>query len=119
MFHPGGNLKLQLLSAIGSAVLLTSGVALASAPVIGIASSQSGVTLDNAKVSGNATIFDGSTVQTDGYSRIHLNNGTRLDLGAGSRATVYSNRLSLERGTSETQGANFEVTANTLKIRSE
>lgn len=112
-------MKLHFLSAVGSAVLLTSGVALASAPVIGIASSQSGVTLDNAKVSGNATIFDGSTVQTDGYSRIHLNNGTRLDLGAGSKATVYSNRMSLERGSSETQGTNFEVSANTLKIRSE
>ncbi|HXJ44796.1 MAG TPA: hypothetical protein VNH18_36250 [Bryobacteraceae bacterium] len=110
-------MKLQILSAVSSAVLLTSGLALASSPVIGIASSQGGVTLDNSKVSGNASIFDGSTVQTDSYSRIHMNNGTRLDLGAGSKATVYSNRVSLERGVSEVQSTNgFEVNANSLKI---
>ena len=111
-------MKLQIISAMGSAVLLTAGLASASAPVIGIASSQTGVTLDNAKVSGNASVFDGSTLQTEGYSRIHLNNGTRLDLSAGSRATVYSNHISLERGMGEIQNAGgFEVDTKTLKIR--
>jgi len=103
---------------VGSAVLVTAGLASASAPVIGIASSQGGVTLDNAKVSGNASVFDGSTLQTEGYSRIHLNNGTRLDLAAGSRATVYSNHVSLDVGMSEIQNAaGFEVDAKTLRIR--
>jgi hypothetical protein len=93
--------------------------AAASAPVIGIESSQSAVTLDNSRVLGNATVFDGSTVQTEGYSRIHLNNGTRLDLGADSRAQVFANRVSLERGTSEIQSAGgFELDARMVIVKS-
>jgi len=76
------------------------------------------VTLDNAKVSGNASVFDGSTLQTEGFSRIHMNNGTRLDLAAGSRATVFANHVSLEKGMSEVQSSSgFEVDTRTLMIR--
>lgn len=111
-------MRLHILSTVGSALLASAAVVSASAPVIGIASSQGGVTLDNAKVSGNASVFDGSTLQTDGFSRIHMNNGTRLDLAAGSRATIFSNHVSLEKGMSEVQSSSgFEVDTRTLMIR--
>jgi len=111
-------LRLHILSTVGSALLTSAAVLSASAPVIGIASSQGGVTLDNAKVSGNASVFDGSTLQTEGFSRIHMNNGTRLDLAAGSRATVFANHVSLENGMSEVQSSSgFEVDTRTLMIR--
>jgi hypothetical protein len=92
--------------------------AAASTVVIGMASSQNNLTLDNSRVSGNATLFDGSTVEASGYSRIQLKNGTRIDLGAGSQAKIFANHASLDRGMSEIQSTSgFEVGANTLKIR--
>jgi hypothetical protein len=97
----------------GSASLVS-----AAAPAIGMASAQSGATLDNAKVSGNATILEGSSFQSTGYSRIHLNNGSRLDLAAGSSAKVFANRVSLEQGMSEVQSSTgFEIDARTLRIQ--
>ncbi len=99
-------------------LLSVGGVAVASAPVIGVAFAQNGITLDNSRVSGDATLFAGSTVQSDGYSRIKLNNGTRLDLAAGSRAQVFGNSETLESGMSEVQSSSgFEIQARTLKIQ--
>ena len=104
---------LSILFLVGTASLAS-----ASAPVIGMASAQSGATLDNAKVSGNATIFEGSTLQSSGYSRIHLNNGARVDLSAGSKAQLFSNRVALEQGMSEIQSSTgYEIDAKTLRIQ--
>jgi hypothetical protein len=89
----------------------------ASSPVIGMASVQSGVILDNSRVSGTATLFEGSKIQAQGYSRLHLNNGTRLDLAAGTQAQVFANHASLEAGTGEIEGSGYEVDARTLRIR--
>jgi hypothetical protein len=105
--------SLSLLFVVGSA-----SIAAAATPVIGMASAQSGALLDNTKVSGNATVFEGSTLQSSGYSRVHLSNGSRLDLAAGSRAQVFANHVSLEQGMSEVQSpTGFEIDARTLKIQ--
>lgn len=105
--------SLSLLLVVGSA-----SVAAAATPVIGMASAQNGATLDDAKVSGNATVFEGSTLQSSGYSRVHLNNGSRLDLAAGSKAQVFANSITLEKGMSEVQSSTgFEIDARTLKIQ--
>jgi hypothetical protein len=86
-------------------------------PVIGMALAQGGARVDNAKVFGSATLFDGTRFQADGYSRLELKNGTRLDLGAGSRAQVFANRVALESGLTEVQSpSGFEIEARTLKI---
>jgi hypothetical protein len=91
---------------------------MASDPIIGMASAQSGITLDNSRVSGTATLFEGSKITADGYSRLHLNNGTRLDLAAGSQAQVFANHASLESGAGEIEGASgYEIDARTLKIQ--
>lgn len=93
-------------------------ILMASAPIIGMTSSQNGVTLDNSKVAGTATLFDGSTIQTEGYSRIHLNNGTRLDFGAGAKAQVFATHAALSAGMTEMQSpSGFEVDTNVVKIR--
>jgi hypothetical protein len=105
--------KVLLPLAAGTALL-----AATSTTVIGMASSQNNLTLDNSRVSGNATLFDGSVVEAGGYSRLQLKNGTRIDLSAGSQAKIFANRASLDRGMSEIQsGSGFEIDANTLKIR--
>ena len=85
--------------------------------VIGMALAQGGARVDNAKVLGSATLFDGTSFQADGYSRLELKNGTRLDLGAGSRAQIFANRVALESGISEVQsGSGFQIEARSLKI---
>lgn len=91
-----------------------------SAPVIGMASSQNSLalTLDHARVSGNATLFDGSSVEANGFVRVQLNNGSRLDFAADSKGKVFSNHVSLESGMSEVQsGTGFEIDAQFLKVR--
>jgi hypothetical protein len=86
-------------------------------PVIGMALAQGGARVDNAKIFGSATLFDGANFQADGYSRLEMKNGTRLDLGAGSRAQVFANRVALESGLTEVQSTSgFEIEARTLKI---
>lgn len=104
----------------GISIAISAGAAaflMASAPIIGMTSAQNGVTLDNAKVAGTATIFDGSTVQSEGFSRIHLNNGTRLDFAAGSKAQLFATHATLSAGMTELQSANFEVDAKFVKVR--
>jgi hypothetical protein len=119
-------LKLTNLSAAALSFLLTLGTGAsavaggpaAGASVIGMTSGQSGVVLDNSKVGSSATLFDGSTVQTTSYSRIHLNDGTRLDFAADSKAQVFATRATLEIGTTELQSASgYEIDTQALKIR--
>ncbi len=73
--------------------------------------------VNDADVAGNATLFDGSTIQTKGYSRIELNDGARLGLGAGSSVRVFANHLSLQSGAAEVQSkSKFEIDAGAVKI---
>jgi len=102
---------------MGTGTSAVAAAPVAGASVIGMTSGQSGVVLDNSKVGSNATLFDGSTVQTTSYSRIHLNDGTRLDFGADSKAQVFARRATLETGTTEVQSASgYEIDTQMLKI---
>jgi hypothetical protein len=110
----------QSASLVASVLIVagTSPLLMASAPIIGLASAQSGITLDDSKVSGTATLFEGSKIMADGYSRLHLNNGTRLDLAAGSHAQIFASHVSLESGQGEFEGASgYEIDARSLKIQ--
>jgi hypothetical protein len=103
------------LSLMTAAVAATT--ALASSVVVGMTSSQSGVFIDDAAVGGNATLFDGSRVQTTGFSRLQMSNGASLGLGAGSKVQVFTNRVSLESGAAEVQSSSsFAIEARSLKI---
>ncbi|MDQ6708589.1 MAG: hypothetical protein M3Z85_21730, partial [Acidobacteriota bacterium] len=58
----------------------------AAAPSIGLAIANGSFTLDRQSVPGNATVFDGNTIETSGNaSRITLGGGTRVQLGESSR----------------------------------
>jgi hypothetical protein len=89
--------------------------------VIGMVSSgsgQAGILIDGARVSGNATLFEGSAIAAYGYSRVELKSGTRLDLSEGSRVRVFADRLLLEGGVSEVQSSSpYSIEARTLKIQ--
>jgi hypothetical protein len=97
----------------------TLAVGLASSGVmIGVAIAKGSFRVDNARVSGNSTIFDGASVQTEeSSSRINLHNGTRMALGPDSRAKVMAARLLLEKGLGELQASSeYRIEARTLRI---
>jgi hypothetical protein len=86
--------------------------------MISAGSGQSGITIDGARASGNATVFDGSVISASSYSRMQLNSGARVDLGTGSEARVFSNHMALESGMSEVQSASgYSIDARYLRIQ--
>src|ERR1019366_2409535 len=94
---------MRRIAIVATAAFLTVvgvGSVFAEGRVIGMTSAES-VTLDNSKVSGSATVFDGSTIKTVNFSRIQLQSGTRVGLGAGSSAQVFDNHVSLNNGMTE------------------
>jgi hypothetical protein len=104
--------KSFLASALFSSVTLLS----AATPGIGVVLSSGSVTVDNSVVAGNATVFDGNTIQTGATSsRVQLNNGKLAQLGADSTARVYSDHMILEKGFGQAFGS-YNVEANTLRI---
>jgi len=111
------------ISVVIAGLLMTGALTLGAAttPMIGMVSSdpgQAGVLIDGARVSSNATLFEGSQVSSTGYSRVQLTSGTRVNLGANSVMRVYANHASLEGGTSELQGgSSYAIDARSLKIQ--
>jgi len=93
--------------------------AFAASPSIGIITASGHFTLDRSQVWGNSTLFDGATVETDAASSdLALRNGVRIQLGSASRATVYDQRVLIERGVGQvTAPQSYEVDAAGLKIR--
>jgi len=105
-----------VISGLATAFALT--LSAAPSPMIGMVSTgQAGISVDGARVSGNATLFDGSVVSSSGHSRLELSSGARVDLDNGSVVRVFANHVSLEGGSSEVQSpSHFAVDARTLRI---
>lgn len=89
------------------------------APVIGTVTAKGSFRLDNASVVGNATLFEGATIETkNAESQMELSSGARIALGAESKARFYSDHMILEkgRGTLEkAQGFRFEAQGLTIQ----
>jgi hypothetical protein len=96
-------------------------VAMAAAPVIGVATARGSFRLDNAAVTGNGTVFEGSVIETGRASgELQLSSGTTMQLGLETRGQVYRDRLVLQKGISEIRNAgSFGVEASTLRIVAE
>jgi len=78
---------------------LISALAVAAAPAIGIVTASGHFTLDRSQVWGNATVFEGSVVETrSASSEIALRNGAKLQLAKDSRARILSDRVVIEKG---------------------
>jgi hypothetical protein len=81
--------------------LLFSVVGLA-APAIGVVTASGHFNVEGSQVWGNATLFDGTTIETiSASSELALRNGVKVQLAAGSRARIWQNRLILEKGTAQ------------------
>jgi hypothetical protein len=89
---------------------LLSAVAVA-APAIGIVTASGHFNVEGSQVWGNATLFEGATIETGAASsELALRNGVKVQLGAESRARVWQNRMVLEKGAAQLAApGSFEV----------
>ncbi len=111
-------MQLKSFFAIVMAMQLSQGFAAPSA--IGIASAKGNFRIDNAAISGNGTLFDGVTVETQRSSgQLDMTSGAQLQLGVNSRGKVFADRLVLEQGQSQFRSGKdgkFGLEARTLHI---
>jgi hypothetical protein len=100
--------------------VIISAVAIAATPAIGIVTASGHFTLDKSQVWGNATVFEGSVIETgSASSEIALRNGAKLQLAKDSRARILSDRVVIEKGVGQVSAPEtFEVNAANLRIHS-
>lgn len=110
---------LRLLLALAMSLHL--GVVRAASPAIGTAFAKGSFRLDSSTVNGNATLFEGSTIETSAVpSSLQLNTGARVSLGAASRGRLFGDRMVLEKGTLDLENAaGFKLVALGLTIQPE
>src|SRR3954471_24630923 len=115
----GGPMVNRLVQMTISAILAGNFAAFpAAAPIIGVVSASGGFSMNSASVKDNATVLEGSTIETGKTSSVlHLIGGTRVELGLLSRGRVYRDRLMLEKGVADVKGSSpFRVEALSLRI---
>ena len=85
---------------------------------IGVATAKGSFLLDRSAVQGNATLFEGTVVETTATpSLVRLQDGPRMQLGSTSRGKVYGDRLVLEKGEGQLEGAlGYRIEARELRI---
>jgi hypothetical protein len=103
--------------------VLAVGPGVAASPVIGIVMSKGTFRVDNATVVGNATLFDGATIETHGTgSSMDLSTGAKVSLASESKGRFFGDRMILERGEGQLDQAlgravGFRLEARGLTIR--
>jgi hypothetical protein len=112
------NLK-TLQSTLALALSLHLGLLSAAAPAIGTILTKGAFRVDNASVIGNATLFEGSVLETAlAPSSVQLNTGARVSLAADSRGRLFGDRLVLEKGATDLENSTgFHLVALGLTIR--
>ncbi len=102
------------------AALLSANVAIlpAATPVIGVAQSNGSIMIDNARTAGNATIFEGNTIETGkASSRLQYKDGSSVLMASDSRGKIYSDRLVLEKGSTQFSSPNhYQVEAQQIRV---
>lgn len=89
----------------------------AASPSIGMVVAPGSFQIDHARVSGDATLFEGTVVQT-GHTAgdLQLNTGIRMRLASDSQGRVFRDHLVLERGAGQLNGGGYRIEARTLRI---
>jgi hypothetical protein len=103
---------------VAAIVMCMMSYAAAGTVAIGTASSRGDMRVDSYTVNGDATLFDGSVVETGQVTAdLHLNKGTEVTLATGSRGTLYTDRMVLQQGQTELTSSNsFKIEANGLRV---
>jgi hypothetical protein len=99
-------------------ILSTFSYAAAGTTAIGTVSARGDMRVDGYRVNGDATLFDGTVVETGQASAASLlDKGVEIKLAQDSRGTFYRDRLVLQQGISEwTPSGSFVIEANGLRV---
>jgi hypothetical protein len=108
------NTRLLALAVVFCAVSSAS----AGTTAIGTASVRGDMRVDGYRISGDATLFDGTVVQTGQASAdLRLTKGVEIKLATDSRGTLYRDHIVLQQGSSEwTPSSSFSLEANGLSV---
>jgi hypothetical protein len=85
---------------------------------IGTANTRGEMRVDNYMVKGNATLFDGSVVETGQTTAdLRLDKGTEITMSTSSQGALYRNHLVLQQGESElATSSSFQIEADGLRV---
>jgi hypothetical protein len=85
---------------------------------IGTASARGDLRVNNYAVKGNATLFNGSVVETgQATADLRLNKGTEITMSTSSQGTLYRDHLVLQRGESQVaSNSSFQLEAKGLHV---
>lgn len=110
--------KLQVVVVLACMMSYMMSYATAGTVAIGTASARGDMRVDSYMVKGNATLFDGSMIETgQATADLRLDKGTEIMMATSSRATLHRDRLVLERGQSElAANSTFQLDANGLHV---
>lgn len=85
---------------------------------IGTASARGDLRVNDYQIKGNATLFDGSVVETGQASAdLRMSKGTEITLSSSSRGTLYSDHLVLQQGqTQVAPSKSFQLQVNGMSV---
>jgi hypothetical protein len=99
-------------------VSLQSAAPLPNAPGIGMVTGSAAFVVNGTQVTGNATLFDGSTVKAGPTgSRLKLATGGSLQLNANSQVKTYAARLVLENGWGDFRGSSEIMEGHGMTVK--
>jgi len=87
----------------------------AATPTIGVAISDGSIRINEARTAGNASVFNGTKLETDRPAQVRLNAGGSLQFGNASKAQLFSDHIDLQAGSARFSG--LSATANGLSVR--
>jgi len=92
------------------------GMAVAATPAIGVALSEGTIVVNDAQTPGNATVFNGTTLQTQRTSsQVRLKDGAQVRFDLDSRGTLFSDHVDLQLGSAKI--SDYSANANGLSVR--
>jgi len=105
-------IKIVLVPVMGMSLLA------AELPYIGVVNAEGSFWADSAGVSNHATLFNGSTIQTEAVpASVQLKGGARLVLDAQSSARIYADHTLLEKGRAQLDaGETYDIEARSLRV---
>jgi len=92
------------------------GMAAAATPAIGVALSEGTIVVNDSQTPGNATVFNGTTLQTQrASSQVRLKDGAQVRFDLDSRGTLFSDHVDLQQGSARI--SDYSANANGLSVR--
>jgi len=108
------NLTVRNLQVVVASLAMVN--AMAASASIGIATARGSFRVDDSYVAGNATLFEGASIET-GASTSELSlSKTRMVVASESRGRVYQDRLVLDRGKVQWSGSGYKTMAGEFQI---